>query len=186
MTNKDVLDRILRCTSLPTLPAVAVRVIELTSNSNVSLDELAGVIQNDQALAAKILKTVNSSFYGLRRPCSNIGQSLVMLGLSSVKSLALSFSLVSSLGSRADAGFDFISYWRRGLYTAVAAKSIARVAGVLQEDESFLGGLLQDIGMVALHRALGERYEGLLAHAGRDHYALARLELADLDLQHAD
>lgn len=184
--NQDVLDRILRCPTLPTLPAVAVRVIDLTSNPNVSLDELASVIQNDQALAARMLKTVNSTFYGLRRPCSNISQALVMLGLSTVKSLALSFSLVSSLGSRAGEGFDFVAYWRRGLYSAVAAKCIARAAGVLQEDEAFLGGLLQDIGMVAMHRALSARYLEVLAESRGDHRQLIRCELAALELQHPD
>src|SRR5579862_3133213 len=113
--NQELMDRILRCPSLPTLPAVAVRVIELTSNAGVSLDELAGVIQHDQALTTKILRTVNSSFYGLRRPCSNISQSLVMLGLSTVKSLALSFSLVTTLHGTQAEGFDYVSYWRRGL-----------------------------------------------------------------------
>ena len=183
--NQDVMDRILRCPSLPTLPAVAVRVIEVTSNPKLSLDELASIIQHDQALATKILKTVNSSFYGLRRPCSNISQALVMLGLSAVKSLALSFSLVATIGTSSE-GFDFVSYWRRGLYSAVAAKCIARAAGVLQEDEAFLGGLLQDMGIVAMHRALGDKYTQVLTEAGAAHSRLVQCELAALETQHPD
>jgi diguanylate cyclase (GGDEF)-like protein len=182
--NQDLMNRILRCPSLPSLPAVAVKVIDLTSKPDVSLDELARVIQNDQALAAKILRTVNSSFYGLRRPCANISQSLVMLGLSTVKSLALSFSLVASLGSGSGEKFDYIAYWRRGLYTAVAARCLARAAGVLHEDEAFLGGLLQDIGMVAMYRALGARYAALIAEG--THGDLAQRELHSLELQHPD
>ena len=100
-----VLEEILSCPNLPSLPAVALRVIELTSNVNVSLKELAETIQNDQGLATKILKTVNSSFYGLRQRCSTIDKAIVMLGLSPVKSLALGFSLVESIDDPADARF---------------------------------------------------------------------------------
>jgi diguanylate cyclase (GGDEF)-like protein len=183
---QELLEKVLRCPTLPSLPAVAVKVIELTQKSNVSLDELARTLQNDQGLAAKILRTVNSSFYGLRRPCSTINQALVMLGLSAVKSLALSFSLVSTLNDSASEEFDLVSYWRRGLYTAVAAKCVARAAGVLQEDEAFLGGLLQDVGIMALHQALGQDYLRVMLSTSGDHRQLARAELAAMELQHPE
>ena len=95
--NQDVLERILQCQTLPSLPAVAIRILELTSDLNVSIAELARTIENDQGLTAKILRTVNSSFYGLRKPCPTIHQAVVILGLSAVKSLALGFSLVTSI-----------------------------------------------------------------------------------------
>jgi two-component system cell cycle response regulator len=180
----DLIERILRCPTLPTLPAVAMRVLELTQNKDVSLDQLAAEIQNDQALSAKILKTINSSFYGLRKPCTTISQAMVMLGLSAVKSLALSFSLVSSLGS-ADDEFDHVAYWRRGLYTASAAKTIAREAGRQFEDEAFLGGLFQDLGMQALYQGLGQPYLRVIVAAG-DHRNLVRQELGSLEAQHPD
>lgn len=184
--NQELLERILRCPTLPSLPAVAMQVIELTRKPSVSMEELASTIQNDQALSAKILKTVNSSFYGLRRPCANIGQALVMLGLATVKSLALGFSLVSSIGDGGRGGFNYVAYWRRGLHTAVAAKTIAREAGVAQEDEAFLGGLLQDVGMVALHQALGDEYLQILTRTDGDHRKLVRNELAALEVQHPE
>ncbi len=186
--NAEMLERILRCPSLPSLPAVAVRVIELTQCREVRLHELAAVIQNDQALAAKILRTVNSSFYGLRRRCSTINQALVMLGLSTVKSLALGFSLVTSLGNEGDEGdpFDYIGYWRRGLFTAVGAKCVAKALGRTFEDEAFLGGLLQDVGVMAMYRALEREYLVVMLNAGGDHRRLARAELEAFELQHAD
>lgn len=181
----ELLEEVLSCPSLPSLPAVAIRVIELTQNPDVSLDELAAAIQNDQALATKILRTVNSSFYGIRERVSSIHKALVLLGLRPVKSLALGFSLVSCVAGDEDE-FDYVSYWRRGLYTAVAAKSIARAAGLDCEDEAFLGGMLQDIGMVALFRALGSRYLEVLTRTGGDHRVLLKHELAELDIMHPD
>jgi diguanylate cyclase (GGDEF)-like protein len=184
--NAEMLEEILSCPSLPSLPAVAVRVVELTKDTNVSMDELASSIQNDQALAAKVLRTVNSSFYGLRQRCTTIHQAIVMLGLSAVKSLALGFSLVSSLGGEDGDGFDYVRYWRRGLYTGVAAKCVAHAAGRDFEDEAFLGGLLQDIGMMVMFRALGDRYVAVLQETGGDHRKLVRCEIAALEVQHPD
>jgi len=184
----QILETILSCQTLPTLPAVAVRVIELTSDEDVSLDELAATIQHDQALATKVLRTVNSSFFGLRQRCTTIDRALVMLGLGPVKSLALGFSLVSALGEGHDerAQFDFVAYWRRGLYTAVSAKCIAEAAKVDRADEAFLGGLLQDIGMIAMHQGLGLTYLRVLGEAKGDHRALVKCELEHLDVQHPD
>jgi HD-like signal output (HDOD) protein/GGDEF domain-containing protein len=181
----ELIEEILNCPSLPSLPAVAVKVIELTSNPRVKVTEIAEVIQNDQALAAKVLRTVNSPFYGLRERCASIHKAVVLLGLSPVKSLALGFSLVHSIGQTKD-GFDYISYWRRGMVTAVAARAFAEAAGKKCAEEAFLAGLLQDIGMIAMHRALGERYMAVLVASGTDHRKLCKCELGMLEAQHPD
>ncbi len=181
-----LLEDILACPSLPSLPAVAVRVIELTADKNVSLKELTDTIQNDQGLSAKVLRTVNSSYYGLRTRCASINKALVMLGLGPVKALALGFSLVASQQIDPKCGFDLVAYWRRGLYTAVASKSIAESAGFKFADEAFLAGLLQDIGVMAMFRALGAPYLEVLAKAGADHSKLVRLELEAFDMQHPE
>lgn len=184
--NRDILQEILNCPALPSLPQVALRVIELSQKENTSCDELARVIEHDQGLAAKILRTANSSFYGLRRPCATVNQAVVMLGFSSVKSLALGFSLVGMFTPNAASTFDYTAYWRRGLYTAVAARRIAAEAGRYDGDEAFLGGLLQDIGMMAMYRALGERYLRVLDLTGNDHRTLVRFELSELEVQHPE
>ncbi len=184
--NPELLDRVLKCDRLPSMPAVAMRVIELTSSNRSSMREIAEVITNDQGLSSKVLKTVNSSFYGLSKPCTTINQSIVMLGLNAVKTLALGFSLVASLTRSAKGGFDYQGYWRRGLLTGVAAKCIAAESRIGHDEECFLAGLLQDVGMVALHEALGEEYGMILDQVGSDHRQLARAELADLEMTHAD
>ena len=172
----ELLDKVLSCKKLPSLPAIALKVIELTQDERVPVKMIGDTIANDQALSLKVLKTVNSSFYGLRKPCSSINQAIVMLGLSAVKTLALGFSLVSSLAKDKAAGFDYDAYWRRALTTGVAAKIIAGEARCGSDEEAFLGGLLQDVGMIALYQALGEEYAKLLVEAGTDHRRVARLE----------
>lgn len=184
--NPEVLAKVLECRRLPTLPAVAMRVIELTNNANVSMKALAETIQNDQALAAKILRTANSSLFCLRRKCASINQAIVMLGLSAVKTLALGFTLVGAIKDAADESFDLAEHWRRALYTAIGARALAAHAKAANPEECFLGGLLQDVGMIALHQALGQRYLDIIASAGGDHRAVARAELRALQTQHPE
>lgn len=184
--NPDLVESVLACKRIPSLPAVALKVLELTQDKNVRIQAIAETISNDPALAGKVLRTVNSSFYSLRKPCSTINQAIVMLGLSAVKTLALGFSLVSSVAETADREFDYPSYWRRSLISSVAAKCVARTAGIGQEEETFLGALLQDIGMVALHRTLGRSYVQIIASTMGDHRQLSKFELAELEMTHAD
>jgi len=181
-----LLEEILACPTLPSLPAIAIQVIELTNDPNVSMDELAELIQTDQAMSARILRTVNSSFYGLRERCTTIKKALIMLGLSPVKSLALGFSLVSSLDKDKDEAFDYVAYWRRGLFSAVAAKSVADAAGLPVADECFISGLLQDIGMIAMLQTLKSQYTDVIDSTEGVHSKLAAAEIAAFDIQHPD
>jgi HD-like signal output (HDOD) protein/GGDEF domain-containing protein len=182
----QVLSELARCDSLPSLPAIAARIIELTQDPDVKLDDLAALIQNDQALAAKILRTVNSSYFGLRQRCGSIERALALMGLSPVRSLVLGFSLVDTVGADDQLAFDFVAYWRRGLLTAMGAKAFGQAKGFASADEAFLGGLLQDVGMIVLHRALGDRYESILERAGGIHSDLLALEINELETHHAD
>ena len=182
----DLLTDILNCPSLPSLPAVAARVLELTSDPDVKMAELASQITTDQALSAKVLRTVNSSFYGLRKRCSSIETALIMLGLGPVKALVLGFSLVSAMEGNEEDTFDYNDYWTRGLNTAIAAKIVADTKGYKDDsDECFLAGLLQDFGMIAMYRALNQDYVKVVESVEGKHANLAKAELKAFELQHA-
>ena len=184
--NKEVLDRVLTSPRLPSLPSIAVEVINLVQRPDVHIDELASTIEKDPALASRILKTVNSSFYGLPRAVSTISKALVVLGLSSVKSLALSFSLVNDLKETDDNGFDHMMYWKRSLYSAVAARVLARKIGIGEQEEAFLSALMQDMGMIAMVQTLGVEYRLIAAEAGTDHQRLLPLEQKNLGIDHTE
>jgi len=182
----QAIEHILSCETLPSLPATAVRVLEISKDPDCSVNELAEVIRFDQGLAAKILRTVNSSLYGLRTKCSTIDKALVVLGLRELRNLALGFSLVPAVQSAANDAFDAVDYWRRGIYSAVGAKIAAGDVAKQVADEAFLGGLLQDIGVMAMLQALGKPYAEVLSAAGGDHRKLAALELRTFDMQHPE
>jgi HD-like signal output (HDOD) protein len=177
------IERVFAAPNLPTLPAVALRVLELMGCRDVSVREIASVIEHDPALASKVLRTVNSSFFGLARPCGSVQQALVYIGLHSLKSLVLSFSLARTIDQHDDeVGFDFLDYWRRSIYSAAAAREIAYRHRRCDPDEAFFCALIRDVGMIALWRAFGDRYLQVIDLTKGDHGRLAAIEQRTLDV----
>ncbi|MEM8782977.1 MAG: GGDEF domain-containing protein [Planctomycetota bacterium] len=183
--NQEFLDRVLNSKRLPSLPAIALEVIDLVKRDDADIKKIAATIQNDPALSSKILKTVNSSFYGQAYSISTVSHALVVLGLKAVKTLALGFSLVNNLKDRADEGFDLLAFWKRSLLSATASKQFAEKLGLAEAEEAFLGGLLQDMGMLAMNQTLGAEYDDLLAEASGDHFRLVELEIEAFEADHA-
>src|ERR1700683_4524785 len=148
--NADLVTRIQQCPNLPSLPTIAVQVLDLSAKPGVDIAEIARIISKDPALSTKILRTVNSSFYGRSQHVGTISHALVILGLQSVKTLVLGFSLVTTLRKSKSKGFKHLQYWRRSIYAATAARTIAIKFNIVQQEEAFLAALLQDIGMLVL------------------------------------
>lgn len=164
--SSEMRDRVLSCPNLPSLPSVAVQILELTKDSEVSLRDIAKVVEQDQALTGKILRTVNSSFYGLAQPCGTVDRALNYLGLNTVKSLVLGFCLVDSTkGVGEGSDFSMQQYWSRTIYTATAARLLALKFRRTDPDEAFTAALFQDIGVLAAVTALGEEYTSVVADA---------------------
>ena len=184
--NQQLLDSVLQSPRLPSLPTIAIEVIDLVQQKDVNIKQIAHTISHDPALSSKILKTVNSSFYGQAHSIATVSHALVILGLNSVKTLALGFSLVPNLKGHTSDGFDHINFWKRSLYTAVAAKTFARQLGLPQQEEIFLGGLLQDLGVLAMNQVLADEYRKLIALAGPEHSKLCIVEQEKLQIDHAE
>lgn len=186
--NDEILEKVLASPRLPSLPTIALEVIELVQQRDVDIRQIAETISHDPALTTKILKTVNSSFYSQTQEISTVTHALVILGLNSIKTLALGFSLVNNLpkGEEGEGGFDHMSFWKRSLYTAVAARCLSTTCGVIEQEEAFLGGLLQDLGLLAMAETLDDDYLDLVEDAENDHAKLISLEREQLDTDHAE
>jgi diguanylate cyclase (GGDEF)-like protein len=180
-----VLDRVLSSPNLPTLPGVAVKVLQLARNAEVRLGDIADVVQYDQALSGRILRTINSSYYGLSQPCPTIKRALAYMGLNSVRSLVLGFSLVDVSRRCAD-GFELEPYWRRCIYAAAAARRIAATTESCDPDEAFIAALMQDVGMLAMHMALGSEYDDVVRSTNGNHAMLPYTEGEALGVTHAE
>src|SRR5262245_20840691 len=181
-----LLDRVLSCPALPTLPGVAVRVLELTRDPNVSITALAQAVQADPALAVKVLKTVNSSYYGLSAPCPSIPRALNLLGLNTVKAIVLGFSLVDSTRAVGlDERFDIAAFWRRAVHCAAPARALAAKTRCCDAEEAFIAALVMDIGVLACFAAIKDEYLAVLKKAPTtDHDKLCEVERAKLGFDH--
>lgn len=158
---EKMLQRLRIGTSLPSPPAVAMRVITLAQDPEIDLARVADTVSADPAIAAKVMRIANSAMYARRRQSTNLRQALIMLGLNATLSLALSFTLVSTLRKDPPKGFDFPAYWKRAILAGTWAKLLASEFGRRDAEEIFLAALLQDIGMLALNRIAPEVYAGI-------------------------
>ena len=184
--NQSTYERIVASPRLPTLPTVAMEVLEFTRADSVDLRKAAVVIQNDQALAGKVLRTVNSSYYGLSRPAPRSSRRWSISAPTRCARSCWAFALVDTMHDGEEGkSFDYMDYWRRDLYTAVSARELARLHMQCDPDEAFLGGLMQDIGMVAMFRVLGAKYAQAIALTGGDHRKLFKLERDTFETDHA-
>src|SRR5688572_4437966 len=183
--NEELIERIRQCPNLPSLPTIAMQVLDLAQKPEVDIAEIARIICKDPAMSSKILRTVNSSFYGRSQHVSTISHSLVILGLQSVKTLVLGFSLVTNLAKNKSKGFKHITYWRRSIFAATAARTLAGKIGLVQQEEAFLTALLKDIGMLVLDQVLGEQYGDIHAKV-TTHQELVAAETEALGMTHAD
>lgn len=141
---------------IPSLPVAAVKILELVQDPDVDVQALGRTIELDPALSARIVRLANSSLFGLTREISSVRQALVILGLRTVKLAALSFTLVDSLGKGAKAE-SMSACWRQILSNAMACRMLGKLFEI-DPEEGFLGGLMQDIGLLVCAESLGKDY----------------------------
>ncbi len=157
----DLVERRIR--EIPTLPMIANRLLILLNNPNTSASDLEKVIKHDQALAARVLKIVNSAYYGFPRRITTVGQGIVILGYKAIKDLVLSVSIAELFRVREKGKiFDRTALWEHSVGVAVGAQLLAHRATLPLEDEAFIAGLLHDIGVVILDQCLTTEFDEII------------------------
>jgi HD-like signal output (HDOD) protein len=182
--NERIKTQLERCNNLPSLPAVAVQILDLAQNSASTMGQVANVVSFDPALVTKLLKIANSSLYGQRRHSSNVRQAVMLLGLDSTLMLTLSFSLIPSLREQESRGIDYVHFWKRSLLSSTAAHLLAARTQKVSPEDAFLASLLQDIGMVAIDKGLNDFYTSL-DYDKHCHEATIEFERSEIESDHA-
>jgi len=147
---------------LPSLPAVALKVLSCSSDGDI--DDLARIIAQDPPLSARVLKIANSPFYSPTMPVGNIKRAITFLGYRLVRALSLAFSLVPSQTT-----LDFTLFWKHALATAVGARRILSITNPRYAGEGFTAGLLANIGVFLLAGARPLKYRAILVGCERMH-----------------
>ena len=183
MTPQEFEIRLKAQVDFPSPSRVATEIIALARDPDIEMSKVAQAISRDPAMTAKILRIANSAFYAQRRPSQNLRQALVIIGLNAALTLALSFSLVSSVRALRAAGIDYPRFWRRTLLAATASRAFAESSKTPHAEDVFLAALLQDIGVLAIDRASRDFYSKLPANA--THADWIAYEVQQLGKDHA-
>lgn len=164
IVNSEKLETILqKFDRLPSIPGVAIKLIEAIQKPDPDVREIARLISSDAALSAKVLKIINSPFYGLVNKITSIDQAIKLLGLNTVKNLSLSLILKTSFLKKGPSSLDLGSFWKDSLVGAVAAKLLAERTKIKNFEDAFFLGLLENIGSLTLAYLLPDQYSVVLS-----------------------
>lgn len=171
---------------LPTPRGVALAILELSQRENVTLGEVARVVQTDPALAGRLIKLANAASQ-LPRPVASVQEAVVRQGMSVVSQLALGFSLVDHYREGNCRAFDYAHYWSHSLLMALSMQALATHVMVGAPDEMFSCGLFAEIGQLALATAYPEAYSAILdIHQADPAQSLDTLERQQLETDHTE
>jgi len=136
---------------LPALPAIAVRVMQITSDPKAKLPDLKRMIETDEALASKVLKFSNSALYGRAGRVSTLTAAITALGFLTVRWLAVTASAHTLFRKSGGGDPDHAGLWEHSLKCATTSRILAKRIGTGQDiEEAFVAGLLHDIGKLAI------------------------------------
>jgi putative nucleotidyltransferase with HDIG domain len=169
---------------LPTLPAVANRVLEITADAESSTQALWEVIQSDQSLASNILRMANSVFYGLPKQVTSLQHALSLLGYAEIRNLVIAQVVFSSFKHVEKNGpMDLSPLWEHAFTCAIGSKLIARHTS-LRDQDVYLACLVHDIGKLVIYSALPEAYAEMTREAGEQGCTLFEMEQRFFGITH--
>ncbi len=173
---------------LPPLPAVVMRVMQTINDPTTSAADLNRLISGDQALASKVLRLVNSSYYGFPRKIATITHAVVILGFNTVRNLTTSLGVFNAFDARGQhTALDRDQFWAHSLAVAVAAGVIARRKNVPAKavEEVFVGGLMHDVGKLFLDLYFPDQYAVAIKLAQAANISIWDAEKTALGVGHA-
>ena len=171
---------------MPAFPRSVQQVLSLADDINCNPRELVRVVEHDPVLTGRMLKVVNSAYFGLSRRISTVKEALAFVGLNTLKNVALTLAAVGALPRKNRAGLPMDEFLAHSLAVGGISRWVANTAhlGVKQADRAFLVGLLHAFGQVVLALELPEVYSKLAGKAVEDGVALHTLEEAELGTNH--
>ncbi len=158
---------------LSSLPQVMVEVLKISSDADSSASDLAAIIMKDPTLTAKMLRVVNSPYYGRIQKITTVNQAVVTLGQRTVAAIALSTSVYNAV-NKVDSSIDRKRFWRHSMEVAIAARMIAESIEFGPSEEAFVAGLLHEIGTLVLEASFPGDFKRVwrLIEAGENQAAL--------------
>jgi len=174
---------------MPNLSTTVTKVLEICNNPKTSPNDLNRVISLDPVLTGKVLTLINSAYYSLPKRVTSLTRAIIMLGLNTVRNLALSTAVLEAFGrGESFPALSIDEFWTHSLCVGVTAKSLAviRDVPVTEREEYFVAGLLHDLGKIPLNSCFPDEYVQALKSAKLEQGALHRAETAVIGFDHCE
>jgi HD-like signal output (HDOD) protein len=175
-----------RIGEIATLPEVTAKIITVVDDPRSTARDLHNIIRNDPALATKILKVVNSAFYGLPGQVSDLDRAIVLLGLSAVKNITISASISRLFTSeKLSDSFSARDLWKHSVAVGVVTRQLACLIGKRTfAEEAFLAGLIHDLGLLVERQAFPEQLAEVIQVATKTHRPFTEVETEIVGADH--
>ena len=181
--NHELETLIMTASDLPTIPVVATKVMQLIESEGVSAEELARVVSADPAVAARVLKISNSSFYGCQRQIQTLSHAIMMLGYNTLRSLVVAASVKQVYKPY---GLTEKMLWEHSFGAGLAARLIANKTRLVNEEEAFLGGLFHDIGKIIMNFFDSQQFQKVMEKCYNEQISFLEAEQQVYSYTHAE
>ncbi len=172
---------------MPALPTTISKILSICNDPKSSPADLSKVISLDPVLMGRVMKLINSAYYGMYSEITSLVRAIIMLGLNTVKNLALSTAVLGAVGVRNTAGLSSDGFWRHSLCVGVTAKLIAQKMGIPPRDieEYFVAGLLHDIGKIPFNNKFPSEYSKCISLSESGNAVLFEMEKREFGCDHS-
>lgn len=169
MKRHQMIKKIEAISDLPTLPVVAMSVNRLLQDEETPIEDLITLLEKDQSMVLKLLRLVNSSFYGFKSKISNLRHAVTLLGYSMVQNAVVTLSVIDCLDTKSvPKGFDVSQFWTHSIGVAVMGRHLADHSKLAPPEDAFTAGLVHDIGKIVLATHFPDDFIVLLNTAMQD------------------
>jgi len=184
MDNKTIWMTLEKIKDLPTLPSVYFKLNQLLKDKQASIEKVAHIIELDPAMSSRILRLVNSAFYGVRSESNSISHAVMILGFNAVKNAVVSVAILDTFSYKDRyENFDITEFWRHAVSVAVLSKQLAERSRLVAPEDAFIAGLLHDIGKIIMAKYFKEDFGKVwkTMQKKKCNFADAEQEVASID-----
>ncbi|MCL5025875.1 MAG: HDOD domain-containing protein [Chloroflexi bacterium] len=175
-----------RIRDLPTLPAVAMKAMQVIADADSSAQDLARIISYDQATSARLLRVANSAYYGFRHKVSTVPEAIIILGFTNVQSLILTTSVLRTMRGGRAGGFDRLQFWQHSVGCGIVSQMLAAKVHHPRPGDVFTAGILHDLGRIILDQYLHEEFLTIIKLMAEKGLPSTAAEKEVLGIDHAE
>src|SRR5579863_5585939 len=184
---RQIENRIKGCACLPSLGSIDSALKELLGADHRYTSQIAEIIRRDPSLTARLLRLVNSVYYGISTPIKNIEEAVFYLGVRQIRQLAMVTPIIEDLQRLAgNQRFDWPQFWRHCIGTALMTRDVVDIIQSPNEETDYVGGLIHDVGKIVMASAFPEHFRQIYGPAGGGNGNLLEREREVLGVDHAE